>query len=153
MKCEEYRESIQNLLDAREERDWPHEMSAHAATCQQCRAFRDSLLALHHAMQRLPRVTPSAELMSSLRKSKQPDAPLAEIGWGPEIRLGAQLLLPLLLPYIAQVFSLDSIRHMVEALILLLGVTVFVMSILKPLILGVPEHRVSLEKPQIGVHA
>lgn len=147
MKCEEFKEFLQNLLDAREERDWPNELSAHAASCQQCRAFGDSLLALHEAMQRLPRVSPSAELMGSLKKIKQPDAPLVKIGWGPEIRLGAQLLLPLAFPYIAQAFSLTTIQHVLEALILLLGMTVFVISVLKPLFLGVPERRVSLEKP------
>jgi hypothetical protein len=147
MNCEEFKESIQNLLDAREERDWPNGLSAHAAGCPQCRVYGDSLLALHQAMQHLPRVSPSAELMGSLKKIKQPDARLVKIGWGPEIRLGAQLLLPLAFPYIAQAFSLTAIQYVLEALILLLGMTVLVISVLKPLILGVHERRVSLEKP------
>ncbi len=147
MKCEEFKESLQNLLDAREERDWPNELSAHATGCPQCRAFGDSLIALHQAMQRLPRVSPSAELMGSLKKIRRPDAPLVKIGWGPEIRLGAQLLLPVLAPYIAWAFSLDSIQHVLEALILLLGMTVLMISVLKPFILGVHERPVALEKP------
>ncbi|MBF8297150.1 MAG: hypothetical protein HW389_3695 [Bacteroidetes bacterium] len=146
MKCEEFKESLQNFLDAREERDWPNGLSAHASSCPQCRTFGDSMIALHQAMQRLPRVSPSAELMGSLKKIKQPDASLVKIGWGPEIRRGAQLLLPLALPYIAQAFSLTTTQHVLEALILLLGMTVFVMSVLKPLFLGVHERRVSLEK-------
>jgi hypothetical protein len=146
MKCEEFKESLQNLLDARGELDWPNELSVHATSCAQCRAFADSLIALHQAMQQLPRVSPSAELMGSLKKISQSDAPLVKIGWGPEIRLGAQLLLPLALPYIAQAFSLTTIQYLLEALILLLGLTVFGIAALKPLFLGSPAYRLAPDR-------
>ena len=146
MKCEEFRESLQNLLDAREERDWPNELSTHATSCPQCRAFGDSLIALHQAMQRLPSVSPSAELMDSLKRIRLADAPVVKIGWGPEIRLGAQLLLPLALPYIAQAFSLTTLRYLLEALILLLGLSIFWVAALKPLFLGRPAYRLAADQ-------
>jgi hypothetical protein len=146
MKCEEFRESLQNLLDTREERDWPNELSAHATSCPQCRAFGDSLIALHQALQRLPHVSPSAELMDSLKRIRQGDTPVAKIGWGPEIRLGAQLLLPLALPYIAQAFSLTTLQYLLEALILLLGLSIFWVAALKPLVLGRPAYRVAADQ-------
>ncbi len=138
MKCEVFKESLQCLLDGREELDWPDEMHAHAESCPHCRLFRDSLVVLHQEMKHLPRVSPSAELVDSLRKIKQRGAPLVKIGWEPEIRLGAQLLLPLALPYIAQAFSLTTIQYLLEALILLLGFTVFGIAALKPLFFGSP---------------
>lgn len=143
MKCEEFKESLQDFLDAREERDWPGELRAHTASCPQCRAFGGSLLALHGAMQQLPRVSASAELISSLKRIRPTDASLVKIGWGPEIRLGVQLLLPVALPYIAQEFSLDEIRFVLQTLILLLGLTVFGIAAWKPLFLGNPAYRLA----------
>jgi hypothetical protein len=146
MNCEEFKESLQNLLDARQEHDWPNELSVHAASCPQCRACGDSLIALHQAMQHLPRVSPSAELMGTLKKINQPDAPLVKIGWEPEIRLGVQLLLPLALPYIAQAFSLTTLQYLLEALILLLGLSIFWVAALKPLVLGRPAYRLAADQ-------
>ena len=69
----------------------------------------------------------------------------AKLSWGPDIRLAAALLSPVALPHIAQQFSLDEIQYILEALILLLGLTVFGIAALKPLFLGSPAYRLAPE--------
>ena len=104
------------------------------------------MLALHGAMYRLPRMSPTPDFIASLDHIDRIDFVPARLSWGPEIRLAAMLLSPVALPYIAQEFSLDEIQYILEALILLLGLTVFGIAALKPLFLGSPAHRLAADQ-------
>lgn len=146
MTCQDFRDSVQSALDAATRVALPDELRAHAETCPQCIAFFESSLALHQAMHNLPQVSPSTEFVASLKRINQLDYVPVRLSWVPEIRLGAALLTPLALPYVAQAFSSDQLQHILEALILLLGLTFLGLTALKPYILGAPDYRPASEK-------
>jgi predicted anti-sigma-YlaC factor YlaD len=136
MKCEEFRALVQSGLDAKEETAVSREGRAHTDTCPTCKKYYESMLALHGAMYSLPRVSPTPDFVASLNHIEQIEYVPAKLSWRPEIRLAAALLSPLVLPYIAQQYSLDQIQYILEALIMLLGLTAFGIAALKPFFLG-----------------
>jgi hypothetical protein len=97
-------------------------------------------------MYRLPRLSPTPDFAASLNHIDRIKLIPARLSWGPEIRLAAALLSPVALPYIAQQFSLDEIQYILEALILLLGLTVFGIAALKPFFLGTPAYRLAPDR-------
>ena len=146
MKCEEFRALVQGALDAKRETELRTETLAHINECPACKSYYESMLALHGAMYRLPRLSPTPDLVASLNHIDRIEYVPARLSWGPEIRLAAALLSPVALPYIAQQFSLDEIQYILEALILLLGFTVFGIAALKPLFLGSPAFRLAPDR-------
>ena len=146
MKCDEFRALVQSALDTKQETELSTETLAHVDTCPACKSYYESMLSLHGAMYRLPRLSPTPDFVASLNHIDQIKFIPAGLSWGPEIRLAAALLSPLALPHIAQQFSLDEIQHILEALILLLGLTVFGIAALKHLFLGSPAYRLAPER-------
>jgi hypothetical protein len=70
-----------------------------------------------------------------------------KLSWGPEIRLAAEMLIPIALPYVAQALSMELLQHILEMLMLPLGLSLFGIAVLKPWFLGGPEYRVVPDKP------
>lgn len=146
MKCEDFRASVQSALDVVVDVDLSGELLDHAEACLSCKSYYESLLALHRALHRLPRVSPSADLVASLNRINQLDFVPVKLSWGPEIRLAVEMLIPVTLPYIAQAFSLDILQHVLEMLMLPLGLTLFGIAVLKPRFLGGPEYRIARQQ-------
>ena len=146
MKCEEFRAMVQNGLDAKAETVLSIEAATHADTCVGCKEYYESMLALHGAMNNLPRVSPTPDFIASLNHIEQITFVPAKLSWVPEIRLAVSFLLPIALPYIAQEFSLNEIQIVLEIAILLLGLTAFGIAALKPLFLGSPAYRLAPDR-------
>jgi predicted anti-sigma-YlaC factor YlaD len=146
MKCEELRALLQNGLDAGQEALVSSEARSHTGTCPSCKKHYESMLALHGAMYNLPRVSPTPDFVASLYHIDQIKFVPAKLSWVPEVRLAAAFLSPVALPYIAQEFSLDEIQYVLEAVILLLGLTAFGIAALKPLFLGSPAYRLAPDR-------
>ena len=146
MKCEDFKASVQNALDSSVDVDLSGKLLHHAEGCLSCRSYYESLLALHQAMYRLPRVSPSADFVDSLNRINQSDFIPLKLSWGPEIRLAIEMLIPLTLPYLAQAFSLDLLQRVLEMLMLPLGLSLFGIAVLKPYFLGGSGSRVAPEK-------
>jgi predicted anti-sigma-YlaC factor YlaD len=146
MKCEDFRESVQRMLDSEAEIVLAGELLAHAETCAQCRAFFESSLALHRAMSNLPRVSLPPDLLTSLQRIGQLDFVPVKLGWGPEIRLAAEMLIPIILTYAAQAFSFNLLQHVLEMLMVPLGLALLGIAALKPHILGGPGYRLAPEE-------
>jgi hypothetical protein len=141
MKCEEFRTSVQIALDEAVDVVLSGELADHAQACVLCKSYYESSLALHRALHRLPRVGPSAELIGSLNRINQLDFVPVKLSWGPEIRLATEMLIPIALPYVAQALSMELLQHILEMLILPLGLSLFGIAVLKPWFLGGPEYR------------
>jgi hypothetical protein len=143
MKCEDFRASVQSALDVAVDAALSGELLDHAKACLSCKSYYESSLALHRALHRLPRVSPSVDLVASLSRINQLDFVPVKLSWGPEIRLAVEMLIPVTLPYIAQAFSLDVLQYVLEMLMLPLGLTLFGIAVLKPRFLGGPEYRIA----------
>jgi len=143
MKCEDFRALVQSALDVAVDVALSGELLDHAEACLSCKSYYESSLALHRALHRLPRVSPSAGLVTSLNRITQLDFVPVKLSWGPEIRLAVEMLIPVTLPYIAQAFSLDLLQHALEMLMLPMGLTLFGIAVLKPRFLGGPEYRIA----------
>ncbi|MCX6145226.1 MAG: hypothetical protein NTZ35_18635 [Ignavibacteriales bacterium] len=139
--------SVQSALDVAVDVALSKELLDHAEVCVLCKSYYESSLALHQALHRLPRVSPPADLIGSLNRINQLDFVPVKLSWGPEIRLAAEMLIPVALPYVAQAFSLDLLQHILEMLMLPLGLSLFGIAVLKPWFLGGPEYRIVLDKP------
>jgi hypothetical protein len=146
MKCEEFKSLVQGELDQIGNGVLSTALHDHANTCIQCGAFFESLTAVHSALRDLPRVTPSAELMTALRRIDKPVYVPMELSWGPDIRLAAAMVTPVLLPYIAEALSYTLLQQIFEMSILALGVALFAIAALKPRFLGGPEYRIVPDK-------
>jgi len=146
MKCEEFRALVQSGLDERRETLVSVEARTHTETCPTCKKYYESMLALHGAMYRLPRVSLTPDFVTSLNHIDQIKFVPARLSWIPEIRLAAALLSPVALPYIAQQYSLDQIQFVLEALILILGLTAFGIAAFKPFFLGSPAYRLAADR-------
>jgi hypothetical protein len=147
MKCGEFRLLVQGELDQIGDGALSAALRDHADTCIQCAAFFESLTAVHSDLRDLPRVAPPAELMAALRRIDKPVYVPMKLSWGPDIRLAAALVAPVLLPYAAQALSFTLLQQILEMSILSLGVTLFGIAVLKPSFLGGPEYRIVLDKP------
>jgi hypothetical protein len=146
MKCEAFRESVQNSFDAAISVTVSGELLNHAEVCVSCKSYYESSLALHQALYRIPRVSPSADLVRSLNRINQPESIRVKLSWGPELRLAVEMLIPVALPYIAQAFSLDHIQHALEVLMVSLGLALFGVAVLKPWFLRGSDYRTAPEK-------
>lgn len=145
MICQEFRESLQTTLDATPDVVLSRESETHVESCPDCRAFYESTLALHRALYQLPRVRPSQDLVAALNRIDQLDFVPVKLSWGPEIRLAAEMLVPVVLAYGAQLYSSELLQHILEASMLALGLTFFGIAVSKPYVLGAPEFRLSPE--------
>lgn len=146
MKCEDFRASVQSALDASVNVALSAEQLGHAEACESCKSYYESTLELHRALQQIPRVSPSVALVASLNRINQLDFVPMKLSWSPEIRLAIEMLIPVTLPYIAQVLSLDQIQHALEVLMLSLGLALFGVAVLKPRFLGKPQNRPALKE-------
>jgi hypothetical protein len=147
MKCEEFRSEVQGEIDRSGEERLSTALRDHVEMCGECRTFFESLIAVHRALGRLPRVSPSAELVTALNQIEKPVYVPMKLSWGPDIRLAAAMVAPVVLPFIAQILSLTVLQQVLEISILFLGATLFALAVLKPSFLGGPEHRIVLDKP------
>jgi hypothetical protein len=147
MKCEEFRASVQIALDGAIDVVLSGELADHAKACVSCKSYYESSLALHRALHRLPRVSPSAELIGSLNRINHLDFVPVKLSWGPEIRLAVEMLIPVAFPYIAQALSMELLQRILEMLMLPLGLSLFGIAVLKPWFLGGPEYRIVPDKP------
>jgi hypothetical protein len=146
MKCEDFRVSVQSALDVSVDVALPGELLEHADVCVSCKSYYESSLALHRALGRLPRMSPSADLVASLNRINQLDFVPMKVSWGPEIRLALEMMIPVALPYLAQALSMELLQHILEMLILPLGLSLFGIAVLKPWFLGGPEYRIAPDK-------
>jgi len=141
MTCEDFAASVQKLLTQREPNALTGDLLSHAASCTNCRGMYESSLALHRALQNLPRIASSGEFVARLRRIDELPSPYAKLSWMPEVRLAVGMLLPLGLPYLTDMFFSESLQFVLQALIVLLGLTFLGVVVLKPLILGGPSYR------------
>jgi predicted anti-sigma-YlaC factor YlaD len=125
MNCADSREELQGGLTGMG-REISAGTRAHVETCASCRAYAREMTQLDADLRRLPRESAPPRLLEALAAISRRDAAHApQIGWGPEIRRAAAVLLPVTLAWAFNIAPLN-------ALLVFAGTSTLAISILRP---------------------
>ena len=147
MTCQDFRQSVHEQLNGSSMITLTPEQHGHTDSCAACRSFLASLAALDESLRHLPRVEVSPEMMSALQGIGEQALVNETLNWAPDLRRAAVQLLPLILLYVAPLFSLAAVQWTIEAAVIVLGLSIFCIETLKPVILGTPPLRSAAAVP------
>lgn len=132
MICTEYRKQLHESLDNKSGEPLSIIMHAHIKSCQICNDYTTFMLSLHRELLLVPAMKPSANFIEKLRSLEIPsEKKLLTYSWKPDVLRAAGLMSFAVLMQIAQLL-LTNFKIFIELPILILGLTLWISTILKP---------------------
>lgn len=135
MICEEFRERVHGLIDARFLELNDPDLASHAEGCEECAEFHRALLSIDAGLRHVPVPPIPDSLVHSLREIGTPQV-LPSLGWKPDIGRAALYLIPGLLLWAAQWILPVPERPYIFAVMTFIGTFTLMTSIFRPRILG-----------------